>query len=59
MRHMELVIQMKKLIDEGGIGEVKVGWCRHFVGYGGDAFFKDWHADRSKSTSLLLAEGGA
>ncbi len=54
MRHMELVIRMKKLIDEGGIGEVKVGWCRHFVGYGGDAFFKDWHAERRKSTSLLL-----
>ena len=54
MRHMDLILQMKKLIDEGAIGEVKVGWCRHFVGYGGDAFFKDWHADRTKSTSLLL-----
>ena len=38
-------------------GEVKAGWCRHFVSYGGDAYFKDWHADRTKSTGLLLQKG--
>ena len=54
MRHMALILKMKQLIDSGIIGEVKVGWCRHFVGYGGDAYFKDWHAERSKSTGLLL-----
>ncbi len=57
MRHMPLVRKMKSLIDSGRIGEVKAGWCRHFVGYGGDAYFKDWHAERSKTTSLLLQKG--
>ncbi len=57
MRHMDVVLTLKRLIDEGAIGEVKAGWCRHFVGYGGDAYFKDWHAERSKSTSLLLQKG--
>ena len=41
----------------GHIGEVKAGWCRHFVGWGGDFYFKDWHADRTKSTGLLLQKG--
>lgn len=54
MRHMSFVQKMKDLIDEGAIGEVKAGWCRHFISYGGDAYFKDWHAERSKSTGLLL-----
>ncbi|MGD1002828.1 MAG: Gfo/Idh/MocA family oxidoreductase [Candidatus Brocadiia bacterium] len=57
MRHMRLIRKMRELILDGAIGQVKAGWCRHFVGYGGDAFFKDWHADRSKSTSLLLQKG--
>lgn len=57
MRHMAFVRKMKALIDEGAIGEVKAGWCRHFVAYGGDAYFKDWHAERSKATSLLLQKG--
>jgi predicted dehydrogenase len=57
MRHMDVILTMKRLIDEGQIGEVKAGWCRHFVGYGCDAYFKDWHAERSKSTSLLLQKG--
>ncbi len=54
MRHMAFVLKMKELIDRGAIGEVRTGWCRHFVGYGGDAYFKDWHAERAKSTGLLL-----
>lgn len=57
MRHMSFVKKMKELINEGRIGEVKAGWCRHFVSYGGDAYFKDWHAEQSKSTSLLLQKG--
>lgn len=57
MRHMTFVQKMKELIDSGAIGEVKAGWCRHFVSYGGDAYFKDWHAERSKATSLLLQKG--
>jgi predicted dehydrogenase len=57
MRHMSVILKMKELIDAGRIGEVKVGWCRHFVGYGCDAYFKDWHAERKNSTSLLLQKG--
>lgn len=54
MRHMAFVLKMKELIDAGAIGEVKAAWCRHFIAYGGDAYFKDWHADRTRSTGLLL-----
>ena len=54
MRHMDFVKKMKQLIESGAIGEVRTGWCRHFVSYGCDAYFKDWHAERSKATSLLL-----
>lgn len=54
MRHMAFVLKMKELIDAGAIGEVKTAWCRHFVGHGGDFYYKDWHADRRYSTSLLL-----
>jgi predicted dehydrogenase len=48
---------MRELIRSGAIGEVKAIWCRHFVGHGGDFYFKDWHADRSRTTSLLLQKG--
>lgn len=54
MRHMTFVQKMKELIDNGAIGDVKTAWCRHFVGHGGDFYFKDWHADRHNTTSLLL-----
>jgi predicted dehydrogenase len=57
MRHFEVIRKMKELIDAGAIGQVKVAWCRHFVSYGGDAYFKDWHADRTRSTGLLLQKG--
>lgn len=54
MRHMAFVLKMKRLIDDGVIGEVQTAWCRHFVGNGGDFYFKDWHADRRMTTGLLL-----
>ncbi|MFD4422378.1 Gfo/Idh/MocA family protein [Agromyces sp. NPDC058484] len=57
MRHMSVVLLMRRLILEGRIGEVKAIWCRHFVGNGGDYYFKDWHAERSKTTGLLLQKG--
>jgi len=57
MRHFPVVQKMKELIDAGAIGEPKVGWCRHFVCYGCDAYFKDWHADRRNTTGLLLQKG--
>ena len=57
MRYMNFTRKMKEIIDSGEIGEVKAIWCRHFINYGGDAYFRDWHADRSKSTGLLLQKG--
>ena len=57
MRHFGFVRKMKEWIDQGLIGHVKTAWCRHFVSYGGDAYYRDWHADRSKSTGLLLQKG--
>lgn len=57
MRHMPVVVQMRQLIEDGVIGEVKAIWCRHFVGNGGDYYFKDWHSERKNVTSLLLQKG--
>ena len=57
MRHYAMVLKMKALIDEGAIGAVKAVWCRHFVGHGGDFYFKDWHAQRQHVNSLLLQKG--
>lgn len=54
MRHMNVVRTLRDLIGQGVIGEVKAIWCRHFVGHGGDFYFKDWHADRRHSKGLLL-----
>ncbi|OYN93430.1 oxidoreductase [Enemella evansiae] len=57
MRHMPVITLLKRLIDEGRIGTVKAVWCRHFVSHGGDFYFTDWHADRRRTTSLLLQKG--
>lgn len=57
MRHMPFVREMKRLIDDGAIGEPKAAWCRHFVGHGGEFYFQDWHAERAKGTGLLLQKG--
>jgi predicted dehydrogenase len=54
MRHFSVIRTMKEVIESGAIGEVKAAWCRHFISYGGDAYFKDWHADRRLSNGLLL-----
>ncbi len=45
---------MKELIDEGAIGDIKAVWIRHFISYGGRAYFHDYRANRKNSTSLLL-----
>lgn len=57
MRHMGVVRLMRDLITRGDIGEPKTIWVRHFVSYGGDYYFKDWHADRRRTTGLLLQKG--
>ncbi|MEV5976344.1 Gfo/Idh/MocA family oxidoreductase [Streptomyces sp. NPDC052114] len=54
MRHMPVVRLMRDIIERGEIGAVKTVWVRHFVGYGGDWYFKDWHAERRYTNGLLL-----
>ena len=54
MRHMSFVRQLRQLIRDEAIGDVQTIWCRHFIGHGGDYYFKDWHADRRRSNGLLL-----
>lgn len=57
MRHFPVIIKMKELIDAGEIGNLQAVWCRHYIDYGGDAYFKDWHSERKYSTGLLLQKG--
>jgi predicted dehydrogenase len=57
MRYMNIFRVMKEIVDSGVIGEIKAVWVRHFVGYGGDFYYHDWHAKQSNTTSLLLQKG--
>ncbi len=57
MRYFPVVLKMKEIIDSGLIGDIQAGWCRHFIGYGGDAYFRDWHSERKNTTGLLLQKG--
>ena len=54
MRHMPVVRAMREIVRRGDIGAVQSIWVRHFVGNGGDFYFKDWHAELRCTTSLLL-----
>ncbi|SDJ56202.1 Gfo/Idh/MocA family protein [Streptomyces indicus] len=54
MRHMPVIRLMREVIARGEIGRVRSVWVRHFVGYGGDWYFKDWHAERRYTGGLLL-----
>jgi predicted dehydrogenase len=57
MRFFPVMQKMKSLIEAGAIGEVQAIWCRHFISYGGDAYFRDWHSEQRYSNSLLLQKG--
>jgi len=57
MRFFPVIRKMRELIEEGRIGRVEAIWCRHFISYGGDAYFKDWHSERKNTTGLLLQKG--
>ena len=57
LRHLPTLVEMRRLIDSGAVGRVRSVWCRHFVGHGGDYYFKDWHAERARTTGLLLQKG--
>lgn len=54
MRYMNIFRVMKEIVESGAIGEIKVAWCRHFVGHGGEWYYHDWHANSARSTGLLL-----
>jgi predicted dehydrogenase len=57
LRQTMFLKTMKEIIASGAIGEVKSVWCRHFISYGGDAYFKNWHAEQRFVNSLLLQKG--
>ncbi|QDU35344.1 Putative oxidoreductase YteT precursor [Poriferisphaera corsica] len=57
MRFFPVMQKMREIIESGRIGEVQAIWCRHFIAYGGDAYFKDWHSERKHTTGLLLQKG--
>ncbi|MFC5450015.1 Gfo/Idh/MocA family protein [Paenibacillus aestuarii] len=57
MRYMNMFRTMKEIVDSGVIGEIKAVWVRHFVGWGGDFYYHDWHANSKNSTGLLLQKG--
>ena len=57
MRYFPAILKMKEIVDSGLIGDIQVGWCRHFINYGGDAYFRDWHSERKNTTGLLLQKG--
>ena len=57
MRHFPVINKMKEIIDSGLIGDIQAVWCRHFVGYGGDAYFKDWHSEQKYANGMLLQKG--
>lgn len=54
MRYMDLAVLMKDIVDSGEIGPIHACWMRHFVGFGGFAYFHDYRARRENSTSMLL-----
>lgn len=57
MRHFPVIQQMKEIIDSGLIGNIEAAWCRHFISYGGDAYFHDWHSEQKNTMGLLLQKG--
>jgi len=54
LRYNDYFNTMKDIIDAGTIGEIKTIWIRHFINYGGWAYFHDYRANQKGSTSLLL-----
>ncbi|ACZ31144.1 oxidoreductase domain protein [Xylanimonas cellulosilytica DSM 15894] len=53
-RSSAVVRILHDVVARGEIGDVRAVWVRHFVGHGGDYYFRDWHADRRRVNSLLL-----
>ena len=54
LRYSPVLAKAKEVIDGGALGQVKAVWMRHFVGYGSDFYFHDWHSLRQNLNSLLI-----
>lgn len=54
LRHFTVIKKLKEVINSGVIGEVKAVWCRHYVSYGRQAYYEDWHRYRANVGSLLI-----
>jgi predicted dehydrogenase len=54
LRFHPLYQKMREIAASGKLGKITTVWVRHFVGFGGNYYFQDWHSVRDKSTSLLL-----
>ncbi len=54
MRYTDVFLALKEIMDSGQLGAIKAVWVRHFVGFGGWAYFHDYRANRKGSTGLLL-----
>ena len=57
MRHFPVIRKMKDLIDAGAIGEVKAAGAATSSPTAATRTSRDWHAERSKGTGLLLQKG--
>ncbi len=57
MRFFPVMEKMRELAQSGVIGQIQAIWCRHFISYGGDAYFRDWHSEQRYGTGLLLQKG--
>ena len=57
LRYVRLFKKMKKVIEEGLIGELKTGWVLHSVAMGSDWYFHDWHGLMENTGGLLLQKG--
>lgn len=54
MRFMPVVETLRQVVSQGLIGTPQAFWTRHFVGRGGDYFFRDWHCEPARSGGLLV-----
>ncbi len=57
LRFSPTLLKMRELIAAGRIGQVQAIWCRHFISYGCEAYFKDWHSERRNTMGMLLQKG--
>jgi len=57
LRHCVLFERMWEIIDEGAVGEIKLGWAIDNVSVGGQYFYHDKQRRKEYTRSLLLQKG--